>query len=252
MADDRTISARGGGQVPCLSCAARASLLCSGMRDADLPALYAHARPIRLKRGQPLIMEGDQAERVYNVRAGHMMLSRLVEDGRRQVLAFIGIGDYVGHTVAPTYSFSAEALSDVLLCGFERSGLETLIGQYPGFERQFRRMTTVILEDSLDLIVALGRKNALERLCSFLLLMANRERRRGGGADIAPLPMTRADIADFLGLTLETVSRTFSRLKRAGLIVTEGADRVRLVDPVRMAAIAEGGQALTGPVADPL
>lgn len=146
------------------------------------------------------------------------MLSRLADDGRRQILGFLGCGDFIGLTLSYNYTFSAEALLDTRLCRFDREAIDELAERFPGLDRQVRRMGAAATDSMLDLVFALGRKTAEERVATFLLDLAGKQGCYQGPAERVRLAMTRADIADFLGLTLETVSRRISRLKAAGVI----------------------------------
>ncbi|GHF26588.1 nitrogen fixation regulation protein FixK [Kordiimonas sediminis] len=215
-------------------------MLCAGLDDEFLPALNAISSKVTLEKGENLFIEGDRSTYVYNVIEGFLRLSRLGQDGRRQVLGFLTTGDYLGHTSRSEYTLSAEALSDLKVCRFRREDLQGLLSTYPRFERQFHHMTAGLLDDMLDLVFTIGRKNALERVASFLVYQMDRK----SVSDTMPgsiwLPMTRADIADFLGLTLETVSRAFSRMKKNGVISIDHAHTINILDRGRLIDLSEG------------
>ncbi|RMF14968.1 MAG: Crp/Fnr family transcriptional regulator [Alphaproteobacteria bacterium] len=220
----------GTGKVVCLACPARDSFLCSGFEDDELKHLAARATRFSLARGKTLILEGDPADNVYNIIEGDVVLSRIASDGRRQILGFLSKGDFIGLTLSEEYSFSAEALTEARLCRFDRRSLEELVERFPGVDRQIRRMGAATIDHLLDLVFALGRKTAEERVASFLHHQAHKQ-----GCCLDPtkelrLAMTRADIADYLGLTLETVSRTISRFKRDGLIEMPSTNRILIKD----------------------
>ncbi len=228
--DSHLPTGAGTGKVVCLACPARDSFLCSGFDDDELKHLAARATRFSLARGKHLILEGDPADSVYNVIDGEIVLSRIAADGRRQILGFLSKGDFIGLTLSEEYSFSAEALTDARLCRFDRRSLEELVERFPGVDRQVRRMGAAMIDHLLDLVFALGRKTAEERVASFLYHQAHKQ-----GCCLDPtkelrLAMTRADIADYLGLTLETVSRTMSRFKRDGLIEMPSANRIMIKD----------------------
>lgn len=227
-------------QAACLQCPARPRMLCAGMTNELLPALGSIATDVRLDKGETLFYEGDDAKYVYNVKKGYVRLSRLGVDGRRQVMGFLTVGDYMGHTGKSQYAISAEALTDAEVCRFSRSDLESLLSQYPQLERQFHHMTAGLLDDMLDLLFTLGRKNAIERVASFLDNALDRQIQSDEPATQIWLPMTRADIADFLGLTLETVSRAFSRLRKEGVIDIEHAHTIHILQRARLIDIASG------------
>jgi len=215
-------------RVMCHGCPARESFLCSGLDDDELKHLAARASRLNLPKGRTLILEGDPSDNVYNVIEGDIALSRLADDGRRQILGFLESGDFIGLTLSDSYSFSAEALSDTRLCRFDRRSIDELAGRFPGMDRQVRRMGAAAMDAMLDLVFALGRKTAEERVASFLLHRAERQGCCLDPARHLTLAMTRADIADFLGLTLETVSRSFSRLKRDDVIDLVSSKELRI------------------------
>ena len=230
-------------QGVCLTCTSRDSLLCVGLSDEFLPELCCRSTQKQLRKGETLFYEGDAADHVFNVKSGFMRVARLGEDGRRHVLAFLGQGDYLGHTNRPNYVYSAEALTDVQLCQFTRSSIDDLEENYPEFKKQFNRLTACLLDEMTDLLFTIGRKNAIERVASFLIYL--RDKQKGKSQRFAEqiwLPMTRADIADFLGLTLETVSRAISRLKREGLIMVDQAHQITILRPEALSALSRGAE----------
>lgn len=220
-----------GGQVMCMACPSRYSFLCSGLADDELRFLAARASRQALEKGQTLILEGDPAINVYNIVEGDVILSRFAADGRRQILGFLRPGDYIGLTLSDTYSFSAEALTPTRLCRFDRRSIEELSDRFPEMDRQVRRMGASAVDGLLDLVFSLGRRTADERVAFFLHHQAERQGCCNDPAKEVALPMTRADIADYLGLTLETVSRSISRLKKQGVISLPSANRVQILDP---------------------
>ena len=239
-----SFSAKNGAAVDnvCLTCPARPRMLCSGLSDEMLPALSTISSRITLKKGESLFYEGDDSEYVFNVVEGVIRLSRVGVDGRRQIMGFLNTGDYVGHTSRTQYTMSADALTEVRVCRFKRSEIENVLEEHPKFERQFHQLTAGLLDDMMDMLFTLGRKNARERVASFLVHQLERNCPTDAFANQVWLPMTRADIADFLGLTLETVSRAFSWLKKNDLIVIDQAHTIKVLDRSKLIEIAEGDQ----------
>ncbi len=237
-----SIGVRGGGYGPsrCLQCEARLRQLCAGLPDELMPALNAISTSLKVSKGETLFLEGDEARHSFNVVNGYLRLARVGIDGRRQVMGFVSTGDFVGHTRKDAYSISAEALTDVTVCRFERGAFEDLLVRFPVFEREFNRMTAGMLDDMQDQLFTLGRKNALERVASFLLSYVERQEEIQCNGHELWLPMTRADIADSLGLTLETVSRAFSRLKNEGILEIEQAHTIRILDREGLEDLASG------------
>lgn len=225
--------------VMCLTCAARDSFLCSGLEDDELRHLAAHATRFEIPRGKHLILEGEASNNVYNIISGDLSISRLSSDGRRQILGFLGSGDFLGLTLKDSYRFSAEALTDVRLCRFDRGSLENLTERFPGMAHQVRRMGSAALDSMLDHVFSLGRKSASERVCTFLLALSHKQGNCHDPARQIRLSMSRSDIADHLGLTIETVSRTLSRLKSAGVIDIERAQTLHILDAERLEEMTE-------------
>jgi len=230
--------------VMCLTCAARDSFLCSGLEDHELRHLAAHATRFGISRGKTLILEGDKSDDVYNIISGDLSISRLSSDGRRQILGFLGSGDFLGLTLKDSYRFSAEALTDVRLCRFDRASLESLTDRFPGMARQLRRMGSAALDSMLDHVFSLGRKTASERICTFLVALSHKQGSCQMPSREIRLSMSRSDIADYLGLTIETVSRSLSRLKSSGVIEIERAQTLHIIDAERLEAMAEESAAV--------
>lgn len=177
------------------------------------PTLASQSR--RLCRGEALYVQGDAAEFFYKVVTGSIRSSKLLSDGRRQVDAFLLPGDIFGLEAGAEHRFTAETLEDTTVLAFRRSRLGEFIADDPGFGEEITAAMMRGLERAQDHILLLGRKTAQEKIASFLLDIAGR---LGGGKDHVNLPMQRADIADHLGLTIETVSRTLMQFARDGLI----------------------------------
>jgi len=181
--------------------------------------------PVReLEIGETLIHAGARADQVFNILDGTLMVSRIGSDGRRQVLSFLFRDNFVGLSATDTYFFTVEAVTPAQVVCRPRSVLENRLVQDPVAERAFLNMVFRVLENTLDLVYSLGQLTAHERLAAFLLYLRHRQKLADKLDDDAPqlamvgLPMSRQDIADFLGLKKETVSRSFTELDNRGLI----------------------------------
>lgn len=216
--------------IPCFTCPARRSALCSAFDDAEIADLYARAERVQMEAGQYLYEEGDPNPYVYNVVEGLLMLERLASNGRRQIMAFVYPGDLIGLAPEDHYTVSAKCLKRAELCRFRIDALEAMFNAYPELERRLRRIATRILSHALDQVFVLGHKTAAERIAFFLLHLAERQKVAQTGRGVVDLPMTRTDIADFLGITVETASRAISRLKADGLIRMPSLNRVEIPD----------------------
>ena len=226
---------------PCFGCEVRTQAVC-GVLDCDkLAGLRRLGTKFRLSPGQPLFHEGDPASRVFTLTKGSLKLYKLLPDGRRQVTGFMHPGDFLGISVDDEHAFTAEALESSLLCAFPRPRFDDFTEEHSEMERELYRLAAHELAAAQQQMVLLGRKTAAERFATFLLMLAERtERNCNEEARFIDLPMNRADIADYLGLTKETVSRMLTILKNQLLIQLEALDRVEILDRAGLEAVAHG------------
>ncbi|APX12018.1 transcriptional regulator [Tateyamaria omphalii] len=202
-----------------------------GTTSAGLPTL--------VKAGQHLYREGDEVERLYQVSNGVVRLTRMLEDGRRQVISFGYPGDIIGFPADGRHHTDCDALVDTTLFAYRRTALDTGDGD-PDLHLALLEAALREISAMQDHVMMLGRKSALERVASFLNVLTI-----SYGEDIdthrrIDLPMSRSDIADFLGLTTETVSRAFTTLRKAGVMSLDGAQTIVVRDPCLLAEMAAG------------
>ena len=224
----------------CETCAARRSSICGAMHDQDLGRLAAIRAPQTVAPGQTFLEEGEPATHFFNIIEGALKVYKLMADGRRQITGFLFAGDLLGLAFNESYTYSAEAITTVRICRFPRRPLERLLDEFPKMEKRLLAMASNELAAAQAQMMLLGRKTAHERIASFLLSLAERQERLGDGDEVLHLPMTRTDIADFLGLTTETASRVFTSLKKRGYITLESSDRVRITDRDELEELASG------------
>jgi CRP-like cAMP-binding protein len=189
--------------------------------------------PMNFGRNAEIYAEGETAGYVYKVVSGVVRVSKLLPDGRRQISAFHLPGEMFGFEASEAHHASAEAVVPVKVVAFRWDGMPDTGRQSPGFVRELLDLAVRGLRHTQDHLLLLGRKNALERLAAFLLEMDART----GAKHLLDLAMPRHDIADYLGLTLETVSRMFAELKEMGAIKLESARRVHLLNPEKLKAM---------------
>jgi CRP/FNR family nitrogen fixation transcriptional regulator len=168
--------------------------------------------------------EGEPADYVYKVVRGAVRTYRLLNDGRRQIGAFYLPGDVFGLEIDDEHRFAAEAISDSTIVVVKRTAIVSLAERQCDVARELWTMTARELVQAQNLTLTLGRKNAQERVAAFLLEMAGRGAERGA----VDLPMSRQDIADYLGLTIETVSRTLTQLENTAAIALPSSRRIVL------------------------
>ncbi len=228
----------------CIHCGARNYSVCNVIPFRDLDRLAATAVTMNVETGRSFIQEGDPAEHFFNVTAGCAKLFKLLPDGRRQITGFAAVGTFLGLAVSATYAFSAEALEPMKVCRFSRAKLRALLDDFPAMEQRLLEVASNELVAAQEQMLLLGRKTARERLASFLIaraaLPSNCLAHEPGLATAITLPMTRADIADYLGLTIETVSRSLTRFKAEGLIEIPGAGEITIRDHAALARMAAG------------
>lgn len=225
----------------CADCRVRGDTLCATLPPGDLVALSAGARRLVAHAHQPVFGADTPADHVYVLTAGMVKLFKLLPDGRRQIIDFRDPGDVLGLTRPGENGLQAEAVMQSALCRFSRARLDRVLEHVPALHGRLMVLAAEELTAAHEHMVLLGRKTARERLCSFLLARhARQPRRDGDGAGwCLTLPMSRADIADYLGLTTETVSRTMTQLKTSGLIRLMDGHSVELRDPTALRRIAE-------------
>jgi CRP/FNR family transcriptional regulator, anaerobic regulatory protein len=205
----------------------------------DLAALDAIADRVSHGPGHYLYFEGDDASSAYGVESGLMMLERVASDGARQVIAFVFPGDYIGIPLDGRHMVSAKCLKPTKLWRYGFDRLNSLLERNPRVEAAIHSVTNRILAYTLDQVCVLGRMTARERVLYFLLHLAEREGKASTSPLLVDVPMTRLDMADYLGLTVETVSRTLSQLKTEGIIRLREGHVIELPDVRHAEATAE-------------
>ena len=188
----------------------------------------------RLEPREALYFEGDDSTFFYEVLEGVVRTSKVLSDGRRQVVSFNFPGELVGLSHDTVYHTTCEAIAPTQVRVIKKSALSTIMKERPEFAEQLLKVAAESLNSMQDHFVVLGRKCASEKLASFLLALAERETAREGETISFRLPMTRSDIADFLGLTIETVSRNLTVLKNEGIIDLPQTNIVRVRDISRL------------------
>ena len=224
----------------CISCEARHHGICGALGPSELVRLSKIAGKRTLLPGETLVADEEDIISFANILNGVVKLSKILPDGRQQIVGLQFAPDFLGRPFQRESHLSIEAAATTYLCTFPRAEFERLIAESPGLEHRILEQTLVQLDEARDWMVTLGRKTAREKVASFLLAIARyiepeRDRRSGEGVALT-LPLTRSDMADFLGLTIETVSRQLTALKRERLIQLEGT---RHVTVLRLGALEE-------------
>lgn len=205
--------------VRCVSCEVRHKGMCGALTSDELLLLSAHTRLVTHDAGEELAGEKMPVESYATVISGVVKLTKTLEDGRQQIVGLQFAPDFLGRLHANENGVSAEAASDVHLCRVPKAAMERLVKSTPALAERLMDQTMRELDEARDWMVTLGRKTAAEKVASFLFLIATHlDPEAKGDSRRFDLPLSRADIADFLGLTIETVSRQMSKLKSEGVI----------------------------------
>lgn len=216
------------------SSAARAAV------EADLEALKRLGMKLRFSRNETIFSEGEEAKYSYRVVSGAIRLCKHLADGRRQISEFVLPGDFCGFLHLDEHRFTAEAASDVVVMAYPQRQIEKLGDDMPCMRKRLTRFLSERLAGAQTHLVMLGRQTAKERVASFLLMLADRVDGEDGTS--VELPMSRQDIADYLGLTIETVCRVLSDLKRSRRVAFPDLHHVVVLDIESLRDLAEADE----------
>lgn len=209
----------------CGECPIRHRAVCSRSEPDELVLLEKMKSYKTYEQGQTIVWAGDQMSFVGSVVKGVATLSQTMEDGRRQMVGLLLPSDFVGRPGRNLAPFDVVAATEVTLCRFQRAPFEKLLNTSPNIGPRLLQMTLDELDAAREWMLLLGRKTAREKIASLLAIFASRDAnlnfRTTTGKVQFELPLSREAMADYLGLTLETVSRQMSALKREGVIVLE-------------------------------
>ena len=202
----------------------------------DLRALHASSTRQHFERNEAIFCEGDPADRLYRIVSGTVRLCRHTAGGRRHIAEFAFPGDLIGLAEGPQHSLSAEAVSAVIVTTFKRSALDQLAGANPSVRSNLCSQFSANLLDARQQLFVLGCQNAKERLASFLLRLMKRTQTEAG--EILNLAMGRLDIADHLGLTIETVCRVLAALKSERIVIVPTPHQLIVSNGAALRALA--------------
>lgn len=223
---------------PCESCEVRDKAICAALNDQELRELNTITTAVALPAKRTVFCEGDESTYLFNLVSGAVRLSKVLSDGRRQVTGFLFPGDFLGLSVADHYAYTADTVTPASLCRFERTRLTRLLDRFPKLERRLLDLASNELVQAQDHLMLLGRKTATERLASLLVQLLERIGHSQGEGGVIDLPMSREDLADYTGLTTETVSRTMTRLRKQGVIQIPNTRSVLVPKAERLEALA--------------
>lgn len=222
--------------VVCRSCEVRHRGVCGVLSAEELSNFARHTRQTRLDPGVELVGEAEPVTGYGTVMRGVVKLTKTLRDGRQQVVGLQFAPDFVGRLRGTESRHTAETVGEVDICRIPRAAFEAMIEAHPGLERRIMEQNLRELDEARDWLATVGRKSAAEKVASFLHLIATHSEpnRRDNAALSFELPLTRADIADFLGLTIETVSRQLTKLRADGVIAITNNRQVEVPDLSRL------------------
>ena len=223
--------------VLCRACEARHRGVCGALTPDQLSHLSRYTTRQEVASDTELTSAGEEVGYYSNVLAGVVKLTRLMADGRQQIVGLQFAPDFLGRPFRTTNEVTAEAATGVKLCRFPKAVMDEMMVRSPDLERRLYQQALDQLDEAREWILALGRKSAAEKVASFILMIAENVDPDHADAGVPirfELPLKRADIADFLGLTIETVSRQITRLRKAGVIVVENNRTVTVPDLDRL------------------
>jgi CRP/FNR family transcriptional regulator len=221
----------------CADCTVWPFTICAALERSELQELERLGHHVHFEPNESMFAQDEAATSVYNLLEGVMRLYMLLPDGRRQIVGFVLPGDFLGMAAGDRHGFSADAVGPVIVCRFARDAFVRFIEDRPNVLRRINAFAARELSQARDQMVLLGRRSAEEKIVVFLIGWRDRLARFRPATPEVPLPMGRQDIADYLGLTIEMVSRTLTKLERDGVIeILPGG--IRLKNPARAKAIA--------------
>ncbi len=220
------------GHPRCGDCPIRHRAVCARCEPNELEALDAIKYYRSFEAGQTVIWSGDRMDFVASVVSGIATLTQTMEDGRRQMVGLLLPSDFVGRPGRATAAYDVTATTDLVMCCFRKKPFEDMMASTPHISQRLLEMTLDELDAAREWMLLLGRKTAREKIASLLAILARRDAslKAGAGACSFDLPLSREEMADYLGLTLETVSRQISALKREGIIALEGKRHIKVAD----------------------
>jgi len=218
----------------CAVCKIRSYSFCRCLPEEKLKIFSEISREKEFKDKETIFLQQENAKNLYNITKGNIKIYRLLSDGRIQIIGFLYPGDFFGSYKKEKYNYSAEAIGEVRVCVFNQESLDNYLEKNMNLAKELLHMTSHELTLAQDRMGVLGKMNASERVAKFILNISQQRARIGWQNNPVSLPMTRQDIADYLGLTLETVSREITRFKTTNLIKLISSKQLFIVDKEKL------------------
>ena len=228
----------------CSTCIVRNRAICASLETEELQLLGKLGRNRTIKRGETLLWEDDPAPVVANIIDGVLKLSMNLQDGREQIVSVMYASDFIGRPFGKESPYRVTAMTDAQVCVFTRSSFDNFAREHPDLQNKLLQRTLDELDRAREWMTLLGKKSATERIATLLIELSDRLSVDGCSPetlylDRFELPMDRQQIADILGLTIETVSRQFTRIRKEGIIELPDRRTVIIRDRPRLKALAQ-------------
>ena len=204
--------------ILCNNCQARFRGICSSLSNEQLNEISQSVQHAHYPKGKEVISFNEEANKIYNIVNGSIRQYKILSDGRRQIVGFLFPGDFLGIPYEEKFSYYADTIEDTCLCVFSRQDFESYLVKFPVFEKEVLKKTSLKLSDAFEQNMLLGKKNAREKLATFLILLLKVQNNSKNETNLFKIPMTREDIADYLGLRTETTCRMFTEFCTKDLI----------------------------------
>ena len=221
----------------CTSCKVRPYSFCRCLKEEDLRHFAGISSEKKFSNKQVIFLQSDEGKRLYNITEGNVKIYQLLQDGRIQIIGFLYPGDFFGSYKKGRYNYSAQAIGDVAVCEFKENVLNDHMNKNPRLSLELLNMTTNELILAQDRVKVLGKLTATERVANFISNISKQRARIKWQDNPISLPMSRQDIADYLGLTIATVSREITNLKISSTIKMISTNQIYLNDKTKLAEL---------------
>jgi len=221
----------------CALCRIRSYSFCRALGDGKLKGFTSISAEKIYTDKQNIFLQNENSDSLYNITEGNIKIYQLLSDGRIQIIGFLYPGDFFGSYSKKKYNYSAESIGKTKVCVFKKDLLDAYLEKNMELAKELLNMTSHELMLAQDRIGVLGKLNANERMAKFVINISQQRSRIGWQDNPVSLPMTRQDIADYLGLTLETVSREITKLKTSKLIKVLNSKQIYLLDKARLSTL---------------
>ena len=221
----------------CTLCKIKSYAFCKCLHEDELKVFVDISKEKNYKNNQSIFLQQDISSDLFNITEGNVKIYQLLDDGRIQIIGFLYPGDFFGSFRNGRYNYSADSIGDTKVCVFDQEKLDNYIENNMALAKELLHMTSYELTLAQDRISVLGKFGATERLSKFILNISEQRKRIRWKNNPISLPMTRQDIADYLGLTIETVSREFSKLKTANIIRFLSSKQIFINDYLKLSKL---------------